>query len=254
MERPTKRPFAVFDIDGTLIRWQLFHAIVHNLGKHGFIPEAAHNRIREARAEWKRRTTNNGFAAYESVLVHEYIAALKSINQADNDMIVQEVFDEYKDQTFTYPRDLIRELKARGYMLLAISGSQHEIIEKLAEHHGFDIAVGATLEQIDGKYSGEISTPVFNKAEVLKRIIDEHQLMTDGSYAIGDSKSDASMLEMADNPIAFNPDRELFEIAQKHGWKVVVERKNMVYELERTGGKFYVLKDGMVEEAMPYNN
>src|SRR5688500_7222628 len=71
-------------------------------------------------------------------------------------LIVQEVFDEYKDQTYTYTRDLIKDLKAKGYFLLAISGSHQEIIQKLAQHHGFDGAVGATFEQIDGKFSGAI--------------------------------------------------------------------------------------------------
>ena len=237
-----KRRFAVFDIDGTLIRWQLFHAIVHHLGKRGYIPEAAHARIRAARAEWKRRTTDHGFGASEMVLVQEYIAALKNIEQADYDAIVQEVFDEYKDQTFTYTRDLIAKLKTEGYMLLAISGSQFEIIEKLAQHFGFDAAVGATLEQIDGKYSGVIDTPIFDKAAVLKRLIDEHDLTTDGSYAVGDSKSDVPMLEMVENPVAFNPDKEFFEIAKSHDWKIVVERKNMVYGLAPLDGR-YVLTD-----------
>ena len=242
MSTLTSKPFAAFDIDGTLIRWQLFHAIVHHLGKRGFIPQAAHDRIRQARAEWKRRTTNDGFAAYEAVLVQEYIAALKGVDEADYNAIVQDVYDEYKDQTFTYTRDLIRDLKARGYTLLAISGSQHEIIDKLATHHGFDVAVGATLEQIDGKYSGAISTPIFDKAAVLKQLIAEHGLTTEGSYAVGDSKSDAPMLEMVQNPIAFNPDRAFFEIAKQRGWKVVVERKNMVYELEPNLGGYLLVQ------------
>lgn len=241
MTNSDRRRFAVFDIDGTLIRWQLFHAIVHHLGKRGYIPEAAHDRIRAARLEWKRRTTDSGFGAYELVLVQEYIAALKDINQADYNAIVQDVFDEYKDQTFTYTRDLIAKLKQEGYMLLAISGSQHEIIEKLARHFGFDDAVGATLEQIDGKYSGVISTPIFDKAAVLQQLMDKYDLSTVGSYAVGDSKSDTPMLEIVENPIAFNPDKEFFEAAKSHGWKIVVERKNMVYELDPLNGGYVLL-------------
>lgn len=242
MVNPDKRRFAVFDIDGTLIRWQLFHAIVHHLGKRGYIPEAAHVRIREARAEWKRRTTDTGFPTYETVLVQEYIAALRNVDQADYNLIVQEVFDEYKDQTFTYTRDLIAKLKGEGYMLLAISGSQYEIIDKLARHFGFEAAVGATLEQIDGKYSGVIDSPIFDKAKVLRQLIAEHGLTTEGSYAVGDSKSDVPMLEIVDNPVAFNPDKEFFQIAKGHGWKIVVERKNMVYELEPSDGRYVLVQ------------
>jgi HAD superfamily hydrolase (TIGR01490 family) len=234
----TGRPFAVFDIDGTLIRWQLFHAIVHSLGKHGHIPATAHRRIREARAEWKKRTTTTGFTTYEKVLVEEYMAALQGIGMHEYGVIVQDVFDEYKDQTFTFTRDLVRRLKADGYTLIAISGSQHEIIEKLAAHHGFDIAVGAKLEQINGAFSGHIDSPIFDKAKVLTNIIAEHGLQTKGSYGVGDSMSDASMLKLVRNPIAFNPDRRFFDEAHAHGWKIVVERKNMVYELLPHAGRY----------------
>lgn len=229
---------AVFDIDGTLIRWQLFHATVHHLGKHGFIPADAHERIKQARMQWKIRTTNEGFEEYELALVLEYLEAIKRITPEQSELIYQEVFDEYKDQTFTYTRDLVKKLKEQGYTLVAISGSQNEIIQKLAKHHGFDIAVGATLEQIDGKYSGKISTPIFDKAKALRQIIDEHSLSIEKSYAVGDSKSDVPMLEMVENPIVFNPDKKLFKIAKSKQWKIVVERKNMIYELNPHDGVY----------------
>jgi HAD superfamily hydrolase (TIGR01490 family) len=240
MTNSALQPFAAFDIDGTLIRWQLFHSIVHSLGKYGHIPADAHERIRTARMAWKQRTTNTGFAHYEDVLVKEYLAALRTIKPEEYQLIVQDIFDEYKDQTYTYTRDLLHQLKARDYVLIAISGSQHEIIEKLAKYHGFDHAVGATLEQIDGKYSGKIDTPVFDKAKVLKQLITDHNLTTTGSYAVGDSSSDTPMLAMVDNPIAFNPDKKFFTVASENKWKIVVERKNMVFELE-SGSNGYFL-------------
>jgi HAD superfamily hydrolase (TIGR01490 family) len=232
------RPFAIFDIDGTLIRWQLFHAIVHELGQRGLLPEGAHQRIKEARMEWKIRTTNDGFGQYEQVLVKEYLAVLKQISPEEYATIVQEVFDEYKDQTYTYTRDLIQDLKAKGYFLLAISGSHEEIIQKLAKHHGFDAAVGSTFEQIDGKFSGNVTTPIFDKAKVLEDLIRQYNLTTKGSVGVGDSKSDAAILELVDHPIVFNPDKKLFAIAKKHQWKVVLERKNMVYELNPENGQY----------------
>jgi HAD superfamily hydrolase (TIGR01490 family) len=235
-----QKPFAVFDIDGTLIRWQLFHAIVHSLGKHGFLPAGAHERIHQARMAWKQRTTDTGFSQYESVLVNEYLAALKGISPMQYSQIVDDVFTEYKDQTFTYTRDLVRKLKAEGYMLLAISGSQHEIIAKLAAHHGFDAAVGATLEQIDGAFSGKVTTPIFDKASALKQLITAHNLTTKGSYAVGDSSSDISMLELVDHPIAFNPDKAFFATASARQWAIVVERKNMVYQLQPTKEGAYI--------------
>jgi len=39
------------------------------------------------------------------------------------------------------------------------------------------------------------------------------------------------MLEMVERPICFNPNQKLFEAAKRHDWPIVVERKDVVYEL-----------------------
>lgn len=235
------KKFAVFDIDGTLIRWQMFHAIVHHLGKHGYIPSGTHKSIGKARMAWKERGTESGFNDYERVLVSAYRAALRDINPLDYEKIVSEVFKEYKNQTFVYTRDLVRSLKQQNYLIFAISGSQTEIVEKLGAHHGFDEAVGAQLVVKNGVYTGEINSPVHDKAAVLERLIAKYKVTRQGSIAVGDSLSDVSMLEMVEKPIAFNPDKLLFEQARQKGWKVVIERKNVVYELERQDGKYLLV-------------
>lgn len=229
---PTTQPkFAAFDIDGTLIRWQLFHAVVHELGKQGFLPTGAHERIRAARFAWKNRITSDGFSSYETVLVELYIEALKQIDPQEYRLIVDHVFAEYKDQTFTYTRNLAAKLKQQGYLLFAISGSQQEIVERIAHHHGFDAAIGAQLVTADGVYTGEIVTPIHNKAAALQQLVDQYHCSYEDSYGIGDSLSDVSMLGKVTHPIAFNPDQKLYDIAKQNQWQVVVERKNVVYEL-----------------------
>lgn len=234
------RPFAAFDIDGTLIRWQMFHAIVHHLGKEGYILRSTHDRIRAARMEWKNRHATNGFKQYENILVEAYKEALQQIDTAAYNTIVDGVFDEYKDQVFTYTRDLLASLKQQNYLLFAISGSQQEIIAKLAAYHGFDAAVGGELVTKDGAFTGAINTPIFDKAAVLRQLIAQHGATTKGSVAVGDSLSDIAMLELAETPIVFNPDQSLFAEASQRHWQVVVERKNMVYTMNYHG-QGYVL-------------
>lgn len=232
------RPFAVFDIDGTLIRWQLYHAIVHTLGKHGYILRPEHDKVLRARMEWKNRRTDEGFHDYEHTLVEVYLRALPHIRPEDYARTVQEVFDEFKDQIFTYTRDLVETLKSKGYLLFAISGSHHEVIELIAKHYGFDDAIGCHLEEIEGAFSGKFTSPVFDKKAALETLIAKHGASYEDSYAVGDSMSDAPMLEMAEHSIAFNPDQALYTVAKKQGWDIVVERKNVVYELEPTNTKY----------------
>jgi HAD superfamily hydrolase (TIGR01490 family) len=232
------KKFAVFDIDGTLIRWQLFHAIVHHLGKHNYIDAETHNAIRSARMKWKNRNNANSFKEYESLLVKAYIASLKEINPRAYELIVDEVFNEYKDQLFVYTRELLKKIKANGYLLFAISGSQDEIVQRLATYHGFDAAVGATLEIKEGSYTGKITTPVHNKDEVLATLVKKYNATFSESIAVGDSAGDIAMLSAVEHPIAFNPEAALFAHAKEKGWNVVVERKNVIYELVQNKGMY----------------
>lgn len=232
------KPFAVFDIDGTLVRWQMFHAIVHHLGKQEFIDPKTHEAIRAARMIWKNRDSSESFSHYETLLVHAYLNSLKTIDPVKYDAIVDEVFTEYKDQLFVYTRDLQKELKKQGYFLLAISGSQDEIIQKLAAYHGFDDAIGAKLIKQNGSYTGEIDTPVHNKAAALEVLVNKHQLSYEKSVGVGDTGGDIPILAKVERPIAFNPNRELFEAAQASGWDIVVERKNVVYQLQKANNGY----------------
>jgi HAD superfamily hydrolase (TIGR01490 family) len=232
------KKFAVFDIDGTLIRWQLFHAIVHHLGKHNYIDTETHNSIKSARMKWKNRSSSTSFKEYESLLVKAYIASLKQINPRAYELIVDEVFSEYKDQLFVYTRELLKKLKSEGYVLFAISGSQDEIVQKLAAYHGFDAAIGAQLEMKEGAYTGEITSPIHNKDEVLSRLVTQYNCTYEGSYAVGDSAGDISMLSAVENPIAFNPEASLFAHAKNNSWTIAVERKNVTYELINHNGTY----------------
>ena len=45
------------------------------------------------------------------------------------------------------------------------------------------------------------------------------------------------MLELVDQPVAFNPSEELLEVALERRWKVVIERKNIAYTLLKQGGQ-----------------
>ncbi len=241
-----KKPFAAFDIDGTLVRWQLYHAVAEALAKAGQIDLSTHQHIRDARMKWKRRSHPESFRQYEHELVHVYEQLLDVLTVEQYEAAILRVFEEYKDQVYTYTRDLIQHLKAQGYLLFAISGSQSEIIAMIADHYGFDDFAGTIYERVNGRFTGKMATSVVGKKhEVLDSLIKKHGVAQKGSVAVGDSKSDIPMLEMVEQPIAFNPEQALFQTAREHNWKVVVERKNMVYELEPQSGT-YVLAQANV--------
>lgn len=233
MTESGKRPFAVFDIDGTLIRWQLYHAIADALAKTGHIDADMFEQARRARMQWKKRVGEDAFKEYEDVLIDIYDKALVTLTADDFMAAVKRVFDEYKDQTYTYTRDLIRSLKEQGYLLFAISASQEEMVEILAKYYSFDAWAGSTYPRRGDHFTGE-KLPLKRdlKVKKLEEFINGSGATYRGSIAVGDSDSDIPMLETVERPIAFNPNKALFHHARQQGWKIVLERKNMVYELE----------------------
>ena len=235
------RPFAVFDIDGTLIRWQLYHAVADSLVSLGFISHEKFQSIKDARMVWKRRETPDSFRNYELELVELYVDILANITTDQFDKAAQAVFDEYKDQAYAYTRNLIKDLKKQNYLIFAISGSQTEIVSKMASHYGFDGFVGREDERVGNKFSGKSTTPIFAKDKSLKQLVKSHRASYSGSIGAGDSHSDIKMLELVEEPIAFNPERSLFEHAKRSKWKIVIERKNMIYELDAGDGNTYIL-------------
>jgi HAD superfamily hydrolase (TIGR01490 family) len=236
------RPFAVFDIDGTLIRWQLYHAIADRLVKLGYVKPETYDVIRQARMDWKNRKEGASFKSYEEELVRVYQDVLLNLKPSQLDEAMQSVFDEYKGQVYTYTRQLVGELKAKGYLLFAISGSQVEIVEKIAGHYGFDDSIGTTYEQKGGKFTGKSIHFLGRKDEAIRELMKKHGASLEGSIAVGDSAGDISMLELVERQIAFNPEKALYDVANEKGWKIVVERKNMYYELESKDGKYQLVQ------------
>ena len=239
----TARPFAVFDIDGTVLRWQLYHALVDELVKRGHFDPKSYEAVRQARFTWKQRSHANSYSEYEISLVKYFDSAITGLKKSVLIESGQAVFDIYKDQVYTYTRDLIKDLKAKDYLLFAISASQDEIVKLLAEYYGFDSAGGSVYEVNNGVYTGKSQIlRSERKSEFLRRLVFANKASWKGSIAVGDSESDIPMLASVEKPIAFNPTAELFDHAKQQNWGVVVERKNMIYQLEPKNGSFVLAK------------
>ena len=86
--------FAVFDIDGTLVRWQLYHAVVGKLASAGLLIEGAEDKLKSARLRWKKREHLDSFHNYEQVLINVYESSLPSIKPAEFDRLVNDVVNE----------------------------------------------------------------------------------------------------------------------------------------------------------------
>ena len=234
------KKLAIFDLDGTLFRWQLYYEVVLKLLERGFFTDEQSANIRSAFHNWQSRT--EAFHDFEIVAIGALTEQLPQLKVAEFSEIVEEVLGESAHKVYSYTRNLAQELKTQGYHLLAISGSMQEIAEPFAKKYDFDECIGWLYEREGEYFTGKtIRETVGRKDELIKEYIAEHGFSLEGSVAIGDSKGDVEMLQLASRPIAFNPNDPLLEIAKEHGWEIVIERKNIAYTLQKGPNGTYLL-------------
>lgn len=241
-----KQKFAAFDIDGTLFRSGLYREVSYELMKMGALPKDILEETTVANREWRHRTHGNAFEEFDMLVVDRVDHALPQLRIDDYEEAAQIVIDKRADNVYVYTRDLIRRLKAEGYFLIAISGSQLELVEPFAVKYGFDAWVGQKWERGDEFFTGNVIKTHTGKDVILRDMMAQHNLTIEGSIAVGDSNGDRHMLAMVEHPIAFNPTSELYEQAIIHGWQIVIERKNMMYTLEWKNGQY------CLTHAMPH--
>ncbi len=233
-----KRKFAAFDIDGTIGRSSLFLDVVVELLAQKHIPDELKNELETKRKLYRDRSHSQAFKEYSSLSVKILLENMSNLKVEDFKSAVDAVIARNKSEVYVYTRDLVNKLKEEGYFLIALSGSEMYTVQEYTKQFGFDIAVGEYYHEKNGVFTGEIDEVFHKKDTFIRKIVEENNLSYTGSYAVGDSMGDLSMLQLVENPIVFNPEDTLFENAKKNGWKIVIERKNVIYELEQENDKY----------------
>lgn len=233
-----KQKVAAFDIDGTLFRSGLYREVAYELMKMGALPEKILQETTVKNREWRHRTHGNAFEEFDMLVVDRIDQALPQLRIDDYEEAAQIVLEKRAENVYVYTRNLIKKLKSQGYFLVAISGSQLELVEPFATKYGFDAWVGQQWERGDEFFTGNITKTHTGKDIILKDIVKRHNLTLKDSVAVGDSNGDVGMLQTVEHPIAFNPTAELYEKAVAAGWTIAIERKNMMYTLEMEQGSY----------------
>jgi HAD superfamily hydrolase (TIGR01490 family) len=119
---------------------------------------------------------------------------------------------------------LIEEHHLAGRDVVIVSASGTEVVEPIGEMLGADIVVASRLEEVDGKYTGNIDYYAYadEKARAIVDLAEQRGYDLDASYAYSDSVTDIPMLEAVGHPHAVNPDKELRRAAKERGWPVLV--------------------------------
>ena len=239
-----KRKFAAFDIDGTIFRSSLVAELLLLGIQRGVFQQSAYGEFSTQYENWRRRKDDAAYDIFIEALVASYVKHIKGQKSQHIDILAESVIDGMSDYTHVYTRKLSEKLKGDGYFLIAISGSPSELVSRFTTKYGFDAFVAAEYTLESGMYTGASVPAHSGKDKILTQLVEQHDLDWAGSYAVGDSPGDIGMLSLVENPIAFNPDRILLQKAQQEHWRVVVERKNVVYEMESVDGRYVLATSG----------
>lgn len=227
-----QKPVAFFDIDGTVFRSSLLIELVEQLLLAGIFPQSAREEVEDTYNAWKNR--EGTYEDYINEVVRAFRSNLKGVFYGDLADIGRQVVASQSKRVYRYTRDLINELKKDGYYLVAISQSPKTILDDFCRQYGFDKVYGRYYEiGPQDCFTGEVGDEhlIANKANIVARVFENKELTKIGSVGVGDTEGDISLLEMVERPICFNPNQSLFEHAKRRGWPLVVERKDVVYEL-----------------------
>jgi HAD superfamily hydrolase (TIGR01490 family) len=228
-----KTKLAIFDIDGTIFRKNLHFELINELSYLGVFPKEVRNKLTEIYSSWLEHTGT--YEDYKRALVDMYSEYLPGVRVDDVIKAAKIVIPFHAKRTYVFSEELIKKLRSENYYLMVISGSPIEIVEEYNSHYlHFDYVYGSVYEKDeDGKYTGKAEyEPVRFKGKVVQEFIRDNGFSLVDSYGVGDTESDASFLQHVDNPIAFNPNQNLKTLAEQNGWRIIVEKKDVIYEVQ----------------------
>jgi HAD superfamily hydrolase (TIGR01490 family) len=227
-----KKKVAIFDVDGTIFRSSLLIQLVDALIELGAFPEETRKVYEQKHLKWLDREGDYG--EYIDAVVTAFRGHLKGVHYGTLVDAAERVVDEQWKRTYRYTRDLLKELKSKDYFLLAVSQSPKTVLDKFCPRLGFDKTYGIIYEiGPQDLFTGAIADEhlIYNKANIVKRAVEKENLTLAHSIGVGDTESDIPFLEMVAKPICFNPNMKLYKYAKRMKWDVVVERKDVIYEL-----------------------
>ena len=223
---------AIFDIDGTVFRSSLLIELTDALIQEGIFSSRVRKLYAQASKNWLDR--KGPYEEYINAVIKAFLQSIRGVRYQEFSKVAKKVVAFHKNRIYRYTRDLVRELKKKDYYLLAISHSPQKVVKEFCKKMGFDKIYGQIYE-IDRqkRFTGRVlhAELISDKAKILKRAIEKEKLTLKGSVGVGDTESDIAFLKMVAKPICFNPNQKLYQYAKRAGWKIVVERKDVVYHL-----------------------
>jgi HAD superfamily hydrolase (TIGR01490 family) len=224
------KPYAFFDVDGTLINLKSMFSFLDFLQADSFKSFLIPNFERKL-AEFKVRS--------RSILGREdlnraYYRILAGALESDLDSLGAAWFRSESRKAHFYNEDalaLLRERQLSGDVVL-VSGSFSSLLHPLAQELGVNTVLCAPLEIQNGRLTGELTgAPMIGqgKAEAIQSFLRQKSAAAEPCHAFGDDISDLPMLLSVGKPNPVYPEPELEAYALAHRWPIL--RKQVFQEV-----------------------
>ena len=189
----------LFDVDSTLIKQEVIDLLAEKSG-HG-------REVQQITA----RAMAGGIDFSQALL--KRVSLLEGLPESVFDEVISQVsFAEGFDELFSY-------LRKNGFLVGAVSGGFHNVLDKLFAQLQLDFLQANVLEVVDGKLTGRITAaPVdrMAKAHALREFAALHKIELENTVAVGDGANDLEMIEIAGLGVSYMGKEILRQKADLH--------------------------------------
>ena len=216
----TTMALALFDLDDTLINGNCETEWFHFLSDHGVIKKDSHLSAFE---EFDRLYLDGELDIMDYM---RFILKPLVDNELDNinELHHRFVIERMKPLVPQAARDLVEQHRQRGDVIVIITACNDFNAIPVAAL--FDVAhvIATEAETVNGDFTGEAVHPAsFAEGKVtrLKQWLQVNDCSLEGSYFYSDSRNDLPLLELADHPVAVDPDPVLRQVAETRNWPCI---------------------------------
>ena len=189
----------LFDVDSTLIKQEVIDLLADKSG-HG-------REVQQITARAMRGEIDFAQA------LSKRVSLLEGLPESVFDEVLSQIsFAEGFDELFSF-------LRENGFLVGAVSGGFHNVLDKLFAQLQLDFLKANVLEVVDGKLTGKITAaPVdrLAKAQALREFAALHKIELENTVAVGDGANDIDMIELAGLGVSYMGKEILRQKADLH--------------------------------------
>ncbi len=219
---------AFSDFDGTLAKGYISMEFMDFLHNKGIYSREAY--AKQGALFQEHKTGNVSYDRWVEKWALLWAEGLKGREEKEVKNAALEFFKSFEPNIYKSSYELVKLLKGKGYCTVAISVGAMDIIRIAGKRLGFDKIYATEPEKSHGIFTGNLKTRLHlpsGKQEIIAGILHTGKFRQEGSFAFGDSASDAGMLGCAEQAIALNPNKELIDMAKKNSWRTA-SYKNVI--------------------------